>query len=68
MVKVLSDEREMTSRVYQFPTSAIQYYGKKINYYDFLMSGEYRDCNEALLRIAPRIDMQEIEDLIDDIE
>ena len=68
MVKVLSDEREMNSRVYQFPTSAIQYYGKKINYYDFLMSGEYRDCNEALLRIAPRIYMQEIENLIDDIE
>ena len=68
MKKVLLDENEMNARVYQFPTSAIQCNGKKINYYDFLMSCEYRDCSEALLRIAPRIDMQQIQDFINDID
>ena len=35
MQRVLKDEDELNSRVYQFPTSAIKQNGRKINYYDF---------------------------------
>ncbi len=64
MQKVLSDEAELHARVYQFPTSAIKMNGRKINYYDFLSRAENVDCNEALKRIAPRINMESIEKLI----
>ena len=51
---------------YRFPTSAIKLGGQKINYYDFLMSGQYADCNEAILRIVPKIDMEQIEQFIEE--
>lgn len=64
MKKVLSNENEMNARVYQFPTSAIKFHDSKINYYDYLMLGENEECNKALVRIKPRIDMQQIEDFM----
>lgn len=36
MQRVLEDENELNSRVYQFPTSAIKQNGRKISYYDFI--------------------------------
>ena len=38
MEQVLVNEDRMNARIYQFPTSAIKLNGRKINYYDFLMS------------------------------
>lgn len=67
MKMVLEDEDELNARIYQFPTSAIKQNGKKINYYDFLTSGENEDCNAALRRIVPRIKPQEIAAFIDDV-
>lgn len=68
MMKILSDENEMNSRIYNFPTSAIKLNDKKINYYDFISSLEYSDCNDALKRIAPRINLVDIDKLIDNID
>lgn len=65
MKRILSNEAELHARVFQFPTSAIKLKGRKINYYDFLNSGENAGANEALKRIAPRIDMDEIGKFID---
>ncbi len=65
MREVLSNEDALNARVYQFPTSAIRKDNKKINYYDFLMSMENKECNQAVLRIVPRIDLDGIYDLID---
>jgi predicted heme/steroid binding protein len=67
MEKVLSDEKELHSRVFQFPTSAIKLHDRKINYYDFLTSGQNADCNAAVLRIAPQINLTSISDFIDSI-
>lgn len=64
MQNVLSNEAELHARVYQFPTSAIKQNGRKINYYDFISRIENEDCNKALKRIVPRIDIKEIEELI----
>ena len=41
---------------------------RKINYYDFLSRGENEDCNDALVRIVPRIDMDKIVQFIDRVE
>ena len=65
MDKVLSNEDELNSRIYRFPTSAIHYNGKKINYYDFLSSMINEDCNIALKRMLTKIDLSRINSFID---
>lgn len=67
MQRVLNDELELHARVFQFPTSAIKLNGRKINYYDFLNNAGNEDCREALKRIVPRIDMRQIEEMIDQV-
>lgn len=67
MKKVLENEAELHARVFQFPTSAIKLKGRKINYYDFISHGDNEDANSALMRIAPRIDMEQIESFIDQV-
>lgn len=67
MRNVLINPDELKARIYRFPTSVIKLSGQKINYYDFLMSGHYADCNAALARIVPRIDIGQIKWFIDDI-
>ena len=68
MKKVLDNEAELRARVFQFPTSAIKLHGRKINYYDFLIRAENEDANAALMRIAPRIDIEKINSFIDSVE
>lgn len=67
MHAVLSNEAELYARIYQFPTSAIKQNGRKINYYDFLNHAKNKECDEALKRMVPRINMEEIEELINTI-
>ena len=67
MGKVLSDEAELNARVFQFPTSALKKNDRKINYYDYLSAMENDDCNAALRRIVPRIDISEICCFIDSV-
>lgn len=65
MQKVLDNEGELNARVYNFPTSAIKLNDRKINYYDFIKSKKNEDLNKAILRIFPKINMDEINNLID---
>ncbi len=67
MKEVLGNEDALNARVYQFPTSAIKYNGKKINYFDFLKASSDTDCNAALQRIVERIDLQKIADFIENV-
>ena len=65
MKAVLTNEDELNARVYQFPTSAIKQHGRKINYHDFITSCSHKECNEAILRIVPKINMDQIFAFID---
>lgn len=65
MKKILSDKNELNHRIFDIPLSAITYNGKKINYFKFLSEGKFLDCNKALKRIASRIDMKKIYEIID---
>ena len=38
---------------------------EKINYYDFINSLKHKECNEAIKRITPKIDLNKIRDIID---
>lgn len=64
---ILSNQEEIDARVFVFPTSAIQVESKKINYFEFISSLQNSDCNSALKRIAPKIDIIAIEKMINDI-
>ena len=68
MRQVLSDEAELNARIFQFPTSALKLNGRKINYFDFITKENQPDCNAALLRIFPRIDLKAIHSFIDSAE
>jgi hypothetical protein len=67
MAMVLSNKNELHYRIYEYPTSAIQIQGKRIKYYDYISSLENEDCNAALRRIMPRIDLQAMCKMIDEI-
>ena len=66
--KVLASKAEMNARVYDMPTSAILMNGKRGNYHKIITSLEYKDCNVALKRIVPMIDLNQINSLIDGVE
>ena len=65
MKAVLSHPGERNHRIYNIPLSAIMQEGKKIKYFDYISSLQNEDCNRALKRIVPRIDMEKIKDIID---
>ena len=67
MSKVLSNESDLNYRIFEIPTSAIMLNGKKIKYFDFTSSLQNEDCNRALKRIVPRIDMVKIHRIIEDM-
>ena len=67
MKAVLSNKAELNYRIYENPTSAIQIDGKRIKYYNYLVSLQNEDCNAALRRIVPKVDLYEICSMIDDI-
>ena len=64
MESVFLDEKARNYRIYEIPTSAIMINGKRIKYFDFISSLQNKDCNHALMRIVPRIDMERIRELI----
>ena len=57
----------MEARVFVFPTSAVKINDKKINYFEFIGSLENEDCNKALLRLFPKINIDKINEIIEDI-
>ena len=64
---ILQNPDEMNARIFHFPTSAIKYDGQKINYHQFLMSGKYDGCNNAIMEVFPKITMDKINELIDSL-
>ncbi len=66
--KMLSYEEELNYCTYVSAYSAMRGGEKKINYFYFLFGGFNFDCTDALLRIVPRIDMVQIDSVIDGID
>ena len=66
--KILDSKEEMLKRVYTFPTSQILLQGKKSSYYELIDSLQYEECNEALIRMKPKIDLEKMEKIIDVVE
>ena len=66
--KILDSEEEMLKRVYTFPTSQILLQGKKSSYYELIDSLRYEECNEAVIRMKPKINLEKMEKIIDGVE
>lgn len=62
---VLAKQEEIDKRIFVFPTSQIKENDEKINYFDFISSLKNPDCNKALLRMTPRIDLANIDGIVD---
>lgn len=65
MKQILADPKMLQDRIYSIPASAIKYEGRKINYFSFISSLENEECNQALRRVYPNIDMKKIEAIVD---
>lgn len=68
IAEIMDVRDEIDARVYTFPTSALKENDKKINYFDYISSLKNPDCNEALKRIVPLIDMNKIYQIIDETD
>lgn len=66
MQDILSDGGLLNDRIFNRPTSAITQNDKNINYFDFISSCDNEDCNKALKRTLERIDMAEINAIIEE--
>lgn len=64
IIEIIDNEQEMEARVYVFPTSALKINDKKINYFEYISSLKDEECNNALLRIYPRINIEKINEII----
>lgn len=67
MLKVISSEDEINLRVYDFPLSQIRLNDSKSSYFEVISSLKFKEMNDALKRIVPRINLEEIDDIIDEI-
>lgn len=64
--EIIDKDEEIEARVFIFPTSALKKNDKKINYFEYINSLENEDCNQALARMFPKIDMAKINGIIDE--
>lgn len=65
---VLKKQEEIDMRIFRFPTSQIKYNGKKSSYYEIISSLAFEECNNALVRIVERVELDKINKLIDSVE
>lgn len=66
MRKTLDDPAERDVRIFEIPMSGIKVDGQKIRYFNFISSLENKDCNKALKRVLPKIDMDKINTIVDE--
>lgn len=66
MREVLTDRNALNLRIFNQPLSSIMQDGRRINYFEFISSLQNTDCNQALKRIVPKIDMSKIQRIINE--
>ena len=64
IAEIINNQEEMKARVFVFPTSALKIDDKKINYFEYISSLENEECNNALSRIFPKIELGKIYKII----
>lgn len=67
MTKVLTDEAELKKEAYNGRLCFHSTNGKKINPYHYIMKMENQNCNNAVERIVPKIDLDKINNIVEDV-
>lgn len=67
MIEVMNSEDETNNRIYKYPTSQIKLNGKKSSYYEVINSLEFKECNEALIKIYRLYNHEKITQLIESV-
>lgn len=65
-VIIMNSQAETDKRIFKFPTSQVKLKGKKSSYYEVIHSLEFPECNQALICVYKRIDMERIKELIEE--
>lgn len=65
MMLVVNNSEEIEERIFVYPTSVIQHEGKKLNYFQFLMTTKDEGCLSALRIVSDRINLTKIYFIID---
>lgn len=68
IMAVLASQEEIDQRIYRFPTSHIKMKNRKSSYFEVISSRQFEACNAALKRVVPRINLERIYAIIDEIE
>ena len=66
MRNTLESQKEQDLRTFSLPLSGIKINGQRINYFNFISSLAHSDCNAALKRILPRLNMEQVFAIIDE--
>lgn len=67
MIEVMNSEDETNNRIYKYPTSQIKLNWKKSSYYEVINSLEFKECNEALIKIYRLYNHEKIVQLIESV-
>lgn len=66
MRDTLDNQQQRDLRTFSLPLSGIKINNQRINYFDFISSLKNTDCNKALKRILPKINMDKIFSIVDE--
>lgn len=66
MRDTLDNQQQRDLRTFSLPLSGIKINNQRINYFDFISSLKNTDCNKALKRILPKINMDKIFNIVDE--
>lgn len=67
MKGIMQNPDELERMAYKARTCIFELQGKRLNPYQVILSGKYPECNQAVKRIAPQINMNQINGIIDEV-
>lgn len=65
---IMNVKSELEARTFRFPTSQIKHGRSKSSYFEVISSLTFKECNQALLRVYPRINIEKINKFIRSID
>lgn len=65
MLEAMNDDSVLRHMTFKYPTSQIKMDQKKSSYYEVINSLKFKACNEALIRLYPKINLNQICSFID---
>jgi len=65
---IISNEKELEKRTFEFPTSQIKLGRKKSSYFEVISSLSFEECNNALKRVYKKINLEKINKFIDTVD